>query len=151
MRLFVLLATFAMFCGIAFLFKVDDYISLSGRLAMCAMLLFSAITSYVYQEGIFLTYPDYINNVWKQKLILVNADLKIALAAGFILKDTAQITTFFLIVYFVATLPTEIKTCNDKVSVKRANHTGHGNWLFLIKIPALIFFVLWAYYFGLVL
>lgn len=86
MRLFVLLTTFTLFCGITFLFKVEDYISLSGRLAMCAMLFFSAVTSYVYQEGIFLTYPNFINSVWKQKLILANADLKIALALGFILR-----------------------------------------------------------------
>ncbi len=149
MRLFVLLATFAMFCGLGFLLSPDNYLVLAGRLAMSVMLVFSAVSSYVYQEGILLTYPIFFSDVWKQKLILANADFKIALAAGFVLKDLAQISAIFIIAYFILSFSTDIKACKKNISIKRANYTGHGSWLILIKIPSQLIFIFWTYYFGL--
>ena len=150
MKLVVLISVFILLCGISFMAfdRVDT--ALFGRLALAAMFVFTGVIHIVYRDGIYLTYPDFLPQRFKIKLLLAVGDLQFAFAAGFIFSEVARILTVFVLVYLLLGFFTLVNASSKKISIKRGNHTGNGHAYLFYKIPEQLIVIVWTYYFGLV-
>ena len=150
MRLVVLIAVFLLICGGYFIFfSTIDY-ALAGRIALSLMFVFSGVLHLKYQEGIYLTYPKFLSQISKIKLLFIIGDLQFVFACALVFADTAEIFVLFILVYLFLGFFTQINAGIQKISVKRGNYTGHGIVYLLFKIPEQFAIIIWTYYFILV-
>jgi uncharacterized membrane protein len=144
----ILLSTFLIICGIAYLGLDDFLISFCGRFSMSLMLLFSATTHYKYTDGFELIVPDNFDDAYKRTVVLVSADLEVAMAMGLLIAEIYKFTAILVMLYFFAVVPATIIACVKKVNIERANYTGLGLHYLWLRIPLQLFFMVWVYYFG---
>nr|WP_294900122.1 hypothetical protein [uncultured Pedobacter sp.] len=147
MRSVVLVSVFLLLCGISFLYSNQITFEVAGRLALSTMFLFNGIVHLNYREGIYLTYPNFLSQLSKIKLVFAIGDLQFAFAAGLILADIAKIVVASVLVYLLFDFFIQINACLKHISVKRGNYTGKGNVYLLFKIPEQLFIIGWTYYF----
>lgn len=150
MRLVVLLSVFLLLCGGFFLFYDDFALAVAGRLALSLMFVLSGILHLTYKEGIYLSYPDFLPQTFKIKLVFGIGDLQFAFAASLVFQDIARIIVPFVLLYLLLGLFTQINACIKKVSIKRGNYTGRGFIYLFFKIPEQLIIIGWAYYFVLI-
>ncbi len=150
MRLVVLIAVFLLLCGGFFLFYNDFAYAIAGRLALSVMFVFSGILHLYYKEGIYLSYPDFLPQATKIKLVYAIGDLQFVFAGGLVFADISKIIILFVLGYLILGLFTQINACVKKVSIKRGNYTGKGLIYLFFKIPEQLIIIAWAYYFVLV-
>lgn len=150
LRLVVLLSVFLLLCGGCFIFYNDIAYAVSGRLALSAMFLFSGVLHVKYHEGIYLTYPDFLSQLNKIKLVFVIGDLQFAIAAGLVFADVARVIVPVILIYLILGLVTQVNAGIKNVSIKRGNYTGKGLGYLFFKIPEQLMIIAWTYYFVLV-
>ena len=151
MRSVLLIAVFLLLCGISFLYSNEIAFAIAGRLALCAMFLFVGVLHLNYSEGIYLTYPDFLSQTFKIRLVFAVADLQFAFATGLVFANVSRIIVPLVLMYLVLGLFTQIKACLKHISVKRENYTGRGIAYLFFKIPEQLFIIGWTYYFVLYL
>jgi uncharacterized membrane protein len=144
----ILLSTFLIISGIAYLALDQFPFSFCGRFAMSLMLLFSASTHYKYTDGFELIVPDNFDDNYKRTVVLVSADLEVAMAMGLLISEIYSIISVLIALYFLAILPATIISAVKKVKIEHANYTGLGLPYLWIRIPLQVFFMAWVYYFG---
>jgi uncharacterized membrane protein len=144
----ILLSTFLIIGGIAYLALDIFPLSFCGRLAMCLMLLFSATTHYKYTDGFELIVPDNFDDAYKRTVVLVSADLEVAMAMGLLITEIYKFTAILTMLYFFAVVPATIIASLKKVHIQRANFSGLGLSYLWLRIPLQVFFMAWVYYFG---
>ncbi|HEX7366700.1 MAG TPA: hypothetical protein VF273_06380 [Pelobium sp.] len=150
MRLLVLLAFFFLLCSGYFILYGNLSIAGPGRLALAIMFVFSGILHIKYREGIYLSYPKFLTQLNRIKLVFIIGDLQFAFAAALVFADTAKMMVPALLLYLVSGLFTQINACLGNVSIKRGNYTGKGAIYLLFKIPEQLIIICWTYYFTLV-
>lgn len=150
MRLVVLLSVFFLFCAGFFLAFDDFCIPIAGRWALSAMFLLAGVLHNIYREGIYLTYPNFLPQQFKIRLVFAIGDLQFAFAMAFVLTELARTLSVVVLMYLLIALFTQVNACAKKISIKRGNYTGKGLGYLFYKIPEQIFIIAWVYYFGLV-
>ncbi|WP_017258687.1 hypothetical protein [Pedobacter arcticus] len=150
MKLVVLLSVFLLVCGGCFIFYNDPAYAVSGRLALAAMFLFSGVLHVKYRDGIYLTYPDFLSQINKIKLVFAVGDLQFAIAAGLVFADVARVIVPLILIYLILGLVTQVNAGVKNISVKRGNYTGKGIAYLFFKIPEQLIIIGWTYYFVLV-
>lgn len=119
-------------------------LSLLGRVSLSLMLLVTGISHFTSPEPMVQMMPDQIPA--KLELVYFTGVCELAAAAGLLWKRTARLTAILLIVFFILVLPANI------VGSFRAVRFGgmeYGPWYLLVRIPAQIVFIGWAWFFGL--
>ena len=96
--LFVLLGAFLASLMILKLgFGEFDY-SLSGRIAMSVMLLFTSIGHFAFSKGMILMMPDFIP--FKRIFVYFTGIVETAAAIGLLISPLLHITAIMLIIFF---------------------------------------------------
>ncbi len=142
--LIALISVFGICLGItAFLGTAD--INLSGRVAMSAMLAFTAMGHFKFTEGMAMMLPAGVPA--KKQIILATGVIEVLAAIGLLVSAIVQLTGILLIVFFVMILPANIYAAMKNVDLEKADHTGKGIDYLWFRIPEQIFFIAWVYFF----
>lgn len=117
--------------------------ALSGRVAMCAMLCFTAIGHFAFSEGMALMVPDIVP--FKKELVYITGIVEVILGIGLLFPSFKVITGWVLILFFVLLLPANIKGAIDQVDYQKANFKGPGLAYLYFRVPLQVLFIAWTY------
>ncbi|MDQ4139603.1 MAG: hypothetical protein M3142_03685 [Bacteroidota bacterium] len=120
--------------------------ALAGRVAMCAMLLFTGTSHFYFSKGMVLTMPDFLPA--KLELVYATGIIEILLGIGLLIEKTRKISSLLLILFFIAVLPANIVATIKHVDIPNADFTGPGLSYLWFRIPLQLFFMGWVYVFG---
>jgi len=142
--LIVLICVFTISCfGIRIFYDRYD-IALAGRIAMSAMLVFTAIGHFVYTKGMSLMLPVYIP--YRIPIIYITGILEVVLTIGLLVPDVRILSGWVLIVFLILILPANIYAAVRGLDYQTAKFDGNGlNYLYL-RIPMQILFIFWTYF-----
>lgn len=125
--------------------KAFDY-SLSGRMAMSAILVITAIGHVVYTQGMMLMMPDVIP--FKKELVYITGIIEFCAAIGLLIPRIQHITAWLLIIFFILILPANIHAALKNVDFTTGTNTGPGVSYLWLRIPLQVIFIVWTYLFG---
>ena len=134
-----------------FLYVLDRYVlggkiglSLSGRIAMAAMLVATGISHFTNADAMIAMMPDFVPA--KRELVYFTGICELAAVVGLIWNKTARLASILLIVFFLLVLPANIAG-----SLKSVNFGGmeYGPLYLLFRVPLQVFFIWWVWWFGL--
>jgi len=118
-------------------------VSLTGKIAMAIMLLFTGSSHFFKTPEMVQMMPDFLPH--KIVLVYFTGALELAFAIGLLLPRYAKWTAIALILFFLAILPANIIGSFKKVHLGEMEN-GPGYLFF--RIPLQFLFIGWAYYFG---
>ena len=121
-----------------------DY-SVSGRIAMSVMLVFTTIGHFKFAEGMSLMIPGSIP--YKKELIYLTGFIEIAAAVGILIASVQVLTGWLLIAFFLVILPANIFAAMKGIDYEKATYDGPGSAYLWFRIPLQIFFIAWVYWF----
>jgi uncharacterized membrane protein len=142
--LIVLLSVFGLCTAITALLGNTD-VNFSGRVAMSAMLAFTAMGHFKFTDGMAMMLPRSVPA--KKQIVLATGVIEIAAAIGLLVASTIKITGILLIVFFVMILPANIYAAVKKVDLEKADHSGNGINYLWFRVPEQILFIAWVYFF----
>lgn len=145
--LFVLLFVFLISIGIQKLLLKNINYSLSGRIAMCAMLLFTALGHFLFTEGMSKMIPDFIP--LKSPVTILTGVLEIVIAIGLLFPNYQKTTGWILIAFLLLMLPANIKASLENLNYQTGTYDGKGLFYLWFRIPLQVFFIAWVYFFTL--
>jgi uncharacterized membrane protein len=142
--LIVLLGSFAvLFIINRFLLKDKWSLSLIGRISLALMLVVTATAHFTQTDLMIEIMPESLP--LKREIVYLTGVIEFLAVGGLIINKTSRLAAILLIIFFLAVLPANIVG-----SLKQVNLGGMENgaaYLFF-RVPLQIFFILWAYYFG---
>lgn len=130
-----------------FILKIlgGDYeISLSARIGMSAMLIFTAIGHLVFADGMALMVPDFLP--LKKEIVYFTGIIEIVSAAGLHIPVLRSFTAWLLIIFFILILPANIKASMEHLDFQKGTFDGNGTMYLWFRIPLQILFILWVYF-----
>ena len=142
--LFVLLFVFLISIGIQKLLLKNINYSLSGRIAMCAMLLFTALGHFLFTEGMSKMIPDFIP--LKSTVTILTGVLEIVIAIGLLFPNYQKTTGWILIAFLLLMLPANIKASLENLNYQTGAYDGKGLSYLWSRIPLQVFFIAWVYF-----
>lgn len=117
--------------------------ALAGRIAMAAMLVFTAIGHFVYTKGMTLMLPEGIP--FKTAIVYLTGILEIAAAIGLFIPNLKIIAAWLLIVFFILVLPANIYAAIKQLDYQKATFDGNGLMYLVFRIPLQLLFIAWIY------
>lgn len=118
--------------------------TLSGRIAMSAMLLFTAIGHFMFTKGMSLMIPNCIP--LKTAIVYLTGAVEIILAIGILLPNYQILTGWLLIIFLLLVLPANIYASMKHIDYQKATFDGNGLLYLWIRIPLQIVFLVWTYF-----
>jgi len=125
-----------------------DY-SLSGRIAMSVMLLFTSIGHFAFSKGMILMMPDFIP--FKRIFVYFTGIVETAAAIGLLISPLLHITAIMLIIFFILILPANINAAIKHIDYQKGNNKGNGTKYLWFRIPLQVLFIAWTCFFALYL
>ena len=117
--------------------------ALAARIAMAAMLTFTAIGHFVYTKGMSLMLPEPIP--FREAIVYATGILEIGFAIGLLIPKLQFVTGWLLILFLILILPSNIYAAVKHLDYQKATYTGSGITYLYFRIPAQILFILWTY------
>lgn len=142
--LFVLLGVFIACLLITKLIRGNYEIALSGRIALSAMLVFTAIGHFIFTKGMSLMMPDGIP--YREEVIYFTGILELVIAVGLLLENYSVVSAWVLIVFLLSVLPANIYACFKELDYQNATFDGNGLAYLWFRIPLQLFFIAWTYF-----
>ena len=118
--------------------------SLSARIGISAMLLFTALGHFLFTEGMAMMIPDFIP--YKKELVYFTGFIEIMGAIGLHLPQFRLVTAWLLILFFVLIIPANIKASMEQIDYQNATFEGNGLEYLWFRIPLQILFIGWVYF-----
>jgi uncharacterized membrane protein len=147
--LIVLLITFAIsLVGMKLLSGKWDFV-LSGNIAMCLMLGFTAIGHFAFTKGMEMMIPGVIPV--KKQLVYFTGVFEVVCGIGILLSEFRHICAICLIVFFIIVFPTNIYAAIKHVDYEKGTYEGKGTGYLWFRVPLQILFIGWVYFFSLYL
>jgi uncharacterized membrane protein len=147
--LIVLLTVFLMALAIMLFIHDEANYALAGRIAMAAMLIFTAVGHFLFSSGMSMMVPVFIP--FKKELIYGTGILEILGALGLVLAEEQKITAWLLIIFFVLILPSNIFAAMQRLDYEKGTYDGPGLGYLWFRGPLQLFFIVWVWYFGIYL
>ena len=144
--LFVLLITFIISLLVIYLGTGLMAFSISGKVAMSVMLLFTAYGHFVFSKGMTLMIPDFIP--YKLHVVYLTGIIEIGAATGLLIPDIERLVSWLLILFFIVIIPANIKAAVNHIDYQKGNFEGRGPAYLWFRIPLQLFFISWVYFFG---
>jgi uncharacterized membrane protein len=141
--LIILLSVFAVSLVATKFIRGRFEIALSGRIAMSAMLLFTAVAHFIYTKGLALMLPDFIP--FKTETVYLTGIIEIAAATGLLIPRFRVMTGWLLIAFFILILPANIYASVKQVDYQKGTYDGNGLNYLWFRIPLQILFIVWTY------
>ena len=140
--LIVLLGAFGLSLVVTYYFASPD-VQLCGRIAMSAMLLFTAVGHFAFTRGMMLMIPPFIP--FKKELVLATGGIEIAAAIALLIPSLVEATGWLLIAFFVVLLPANVYAAIHHIDYKEATRNGPGPKYLWFRIPLQLLFIVWVY------
>lgn len=121
-------------------------LSLSGRIAMSVILVFTAIEHFAYTEGMAMMLPEFIP--YKNFIVYFTGIVELAAAIGLLLPKYKKLTARLLIIFFVLILPANIYAAMHQVNYQTGSYDGKGLDYLWLRIPVQIFYIVWTWFFA---
>lgn len=118
-------------------------LALAARIAMAAMLLFTAIGHFIFTKGMTMMLPAAVP--FKTAIIYLTGILEIAAAAGLLIPSIRTGTACALIVFFILLLPANIYAAVLHIDYEKASYAGKGLSYLWFRVPLQLFFIAWIY------
>ena len=141
--LIVLLSVFMISLLITKIFKNAFDIALSGRVAMSAMLVFTAIGHFAFNKGMTMMLPDFIP--FKAQVVYLTGIIEIAAAIGLFIPSLRIVTAWFLIAFFILILPANIHAAIKQIDYQKGTFDGNGLIYLWFRVPLQLLFIAWTY------
>jgi len=141
--LVILLSVFALSLLATKIFHGNYKFALSGRIAMSAMLLFTAIGHFAFSEGMAMMLPGFIP--YKIEIVYLTGIIEIAAAIGLLISRFRIITAWLLIVFFLMILPANVYAAINHVDYQKGTFEGAGPTYLWFRVPLQILFIVWTY------
>ena len=141
--LLVLLLTFVIALLALRLIQKQYDLALSARIALSAMLLFTAIAHFVYTEGMMMMMPDFI--AYKKELVYFTGIIEILASIGLLIPNLRVLTGWLLIVFFIMLLPANIHAAIRHVDYQKGSFDGSGPNYLWYRVPLQMLFIFWTY------
>ncbi|MEP5365935.1 MAG: hypothetical protein ABJQ37_18950 [Reichenbachiella sp.] len=141
--LIILTSVFVISCMTNKILHGNFTFALSGRIAMSAMLLFTAIGHFVFTKGMAMMLPDFVP--FRIELVYLTGILEIAAAIGLFIPKFRVVTAWLLVVFFILMLPANIYASIKHIDYQKGTFDGPGLTYLWFRIPLQILFIVWTY------
>ncbi len=141
--LIILLSVFAVSLLTTKFVRGNFELALSGRIAMSAMLLFTAIGHFAFTKGMSMMLPDFIP--YKTEVVYLTGIIEIAAAIGLFIPNFRILTAYLLIAFFVLILPANIYAAIKNIDYQKGTFDGNGLTYLWFRVPLQILFIVWTY------
>ncbi len=142
--LIFLLGSFVLFLlANKFLLKNRFSLSFIGRTALAIMLIVTGTAHFTSTDLLIATMPDVMP--MKREIVYLTGVLELLAVVGLLIGSTSKLTAVILIIFFLGILPANIVGSLKEVPL---GGMENGAAYLYFRIPLQIFFILWAYYFG---
>ncbi len=148
--LIVLVSVFALCMLYTYTFNARENLYLSGRLALCIMLLFTSLAHFVFMKGMLLMVPPFIPVTIKNLMVTITGIIEIVGAAGIMINETRVIAGYLLIAFFIALFPANVYATQRRVNMEQGDFSGPGMYYLFFRVPLQLFIIAWTYYFAIV-
>lgn len=118
-------------------------IPLSARIAMSAMLLFTAVGHFIFTKGMAMMIPGFIP--FKTEMVYLTGVIEIVAAIGLLIPGLRVLTAWLLILFFVLLLPSNIRAAIKHIDIEKGTLNGSSLNYLWFRIPLQILFILWTY------
>jgi len=115
----------------------------AGRIALSAMLVFSAIGHFAFTRGMSLMVPRFIP--FKTGIVYLTGVIEILFAIGVLIPAYRVFTAWSLIIFLILVLPANIYAAIQRVDYQKATFNGSGINYLWFRIPLQILFIVWTY------
>ncbi|MEI9912084.1 MAG: hypothetical protein WDO71_21995 [Bacteroidota bacterium] len=116
---------------------------LSARIAMSAMLLFTAMGHFIFTKGMAMMVPDFIP--FKIEMVYLTGIIEIVAAIGLLIPGLRVLTAWLLILFFLLLLPSNIIAAIKQIDIEKGTLNGSGLNYLWFRIPLQILFIVWTY------
>lgn len=141
--LIVLLSVFAVSLLTTKIVRGNFELALSGRIAMSAMLAFTAIGHFAFTKGMAMMLPDFIP--FKSETVYLTGIIEIAAAIGLFIPNFRMVTAWLLIAFFILILPANIYATIKHIDYQKGTFDGNGLIYLWFRIPLQFLFIIWVY------
>lgn len=141
--LIVLLATFIVAILILKMTHGADDFARAGKLALAAMLVFTAAGHFMFTDGLAMMIPNPVP--FKKSLVYITGFIELFAAFSLLIPKYAAMTGWFLMFYFLLIIPANIKAAFEFINYQSATYDGYGPGYLWFRVPTQIFYVAWAY------
>jgi len=140
----ILLSVFLLTLLVTKIFKAKLSARGAGRIAMAAMLVFTAFVHFKFTKGMALMIPDVLP--YRLTGVLATGILEIVFIIGLLLPRTWKFTGTALIIYLILVIPVHVHAAIEHIDFRTAEATGHGLDFLWFRIPLQFFFIAWVYW-----
>ena len=148
MKPFVLLLTvFASTAIICKIFTGTWNLPLSGNLAMCVMLCFTALGHFMFTKGMSMMIPDIIP--FKKEIVYLTGILEIILGLVLLFPTYRPTIGMVIIIFFILILPTNIYAATKNLNYEKGTFDGQGLRYLWFRVPLQLLFIAWVWFFAL--
>jgi uncharacterized membrane protein len=141
--LFILFGVFAIALLVIRLKTKTFETALAGRIAMAAMLVFTAIGHFAFAKGMAM-----MISFLPSPIIIVYATgiIEIIAAIWLLIPQTKVLSGKLLIVFFIMLLPANIYAACHNINLQAADYSGKGISYLWFRIPLQLLFIGWVYF-----
>lgn len=141
--LIVLFGVFTLTLLIIWLITKRLEIRFSGRVAMALMLVFTAVSHFVFTKGMTMMIPFLpLPNV----IVIFTGIIELIAAIGLVLPNTKVLTGKLLILFFILLFPANVYAAIHQINLQTADYTGKGISYLWVRIPIQLLFIAWVYF-----
>lgn len=141
--LIVLLLSFAISLFMIKIINKEYDFTLSGRIAMSIMLVFTAIGHFAFTKGMSMMIPKFIP--YKETFVHLTGIFEILLAIGLLIPRFKYISGWALIIFLLLMLPANIYASLNNVNYQKGTFDGNGLAYLWFRIPLQFLFIIWTY------
>ncbi|MRX40304.1 hypothetical protein GJU43_13535 [Flavobacterium sp. LC2016-23] len=117
---------------------------LAGRIAMCIMMVFTAVGHFIYAKGMIMMLPDFFP--LKRELVFITGILEILMGIGLLIPNTKMYCGWILIVFLLLVLPANINGALKNIDFQNGSTNGPGISYLWFRIPLQLFFIAWTFF-----
>ncbi|RFM36781.1 DoxX family protein [Chitinophaga silvisoli] len=144
--LIVLIVSFLLSLAIARLSLGKWQLVFAGNVAMCCMLMLTAIGHFKFTEGMVMMIPPIIP--FKTAVVYVSGIVEVILGLMLLLPSLRNVAGNLLLILFIVLLPANIYAAMTKLNMEMANHEGPGYEYLYFRVPLQLLFIVWVVYFS---
>ncbi len=115
----------------------------AGRIAMAAMLVFTAMGHFAFTKGMAAMIPEFV--LFKTSVVYLSGIFEILLALGLLLRNYKTAVGWVVIVFFILMLPANIKAAIINLNYQTGELNGPGLSYLWFRIPLQILFIAWVF------
>nr|WP_121273199.1 hypothetical protein [Pedobacter schmidteae] len=142
--LVVLILTFCLSLGILWIVQGEMNYTLSARIALSIMFIFTAIGHFAFSKGMTLMLPDFVP--FKKAIVYLTGILEILFAIGILIPAYQVPTGWTIIVFLILILPSNIYAAVRHLDIQKATFDGNGLAYLWFRIPMQLLLLTWTYF-----